>query len=127
MCKYLCYLNLSFPKHLIMYILIPIIKQLFMSILNKLNQFKDLRNQAKNLQNQLKEEKVTATSGGVNLVMDGNQDIITIDIDTNLLTVDKKNKLENAIKDAHADALKKVRKILVTKMQASGIKLPGME
>lgn len=98
-----------------------------MSILNKLNQFKDLRNQAKNLQNQLKEEKATATSGGVNLVMDGNQDIITIDIDTNLLTVDKKNKLENAIKDAHADALKKVRKILVTKMQASGIKLPGME
>ena len=98
-----------------------------MSILNKLNQFKDLRNQAKTLQNQLKEEKITTNASGVSLVMDGNQEIVSLDIDTNLLTVDKKTKLENAIKEAHSEALKKVRKILVTKMQASGIKLPGME
>lgn len=98
-----------------------------MSILNKLNQFKDLRNQAKTLQNQLKEEKITVSTGGISLVMDGNQEIVSVDIDSSLLSVDKKNKLENSIKEAHSEALKKIRKILVTKMQASGIKLPGME
>ena len=98
-----------------------------MSILNKLNQFKDLRNQAKTLQNQLKEESVTCSSGGVSITMDGNQDILAINIEDSLLSPDKKNKIENAFKDAYGEALKKIRKVLVTKMQASGIKLPGME
>lgn len=98
-----------------------------MSILNKLNQFKDLRNQAKTLQNQLKEEQITSSSGGVSITMDGNQDIIAINIEESLLAPEKKSKIENAFKDAYGDALKKIRKILVTKMQASGIKLPGME
>ncbi len=98
-----------------------------MSILSKLNQIKDLRNQAKTLQNQLKEEQVTTSANGVTITMDGNQDILSINIDESLLTPDKKNKLESAIKDAYEDALKKIRKVLVTKMQASGIKLPGME
>lgn len=98
-----------------------------MSILNKLNQFKDLRNQAKNLQSQLKEESVTCSASGVSLTMDGNQDIISINIEDSLMTPEKKTKLESALKEAYGDALKKIRKILVTKMQASGIKLPGME
>jgi DNA-binding protein YbaB len=98
-----------------------------MSILSKLNQFKDLRGQAKSLQNQLKQEKITVSSGGVSLTMDGNQDILDLDIDQALLSIEKKNKLENNIKDVYADALKKIRKIMVTKMQASGIKLPGMD
>lgn len=87
---------------------------------NKLKQFKDLRDQAKNLQNTLSQESVTINSSGVSLTMDGNLTIKTLDISIDLLNPEKKNKLENAIKDAHADALKKMQRIMAMKMKEMG-------
>jgi len=100
-----------------------------MSMFSKLKQFKDLREQGKKLQELLGDESVTVRtmSDKVVLTMDGNLQVSGLVIDPEVLSPDKKEKLESAIKEAHADALKKIQRVIATKMQESGdFKLPGM-
>ncbi len=100
-----------------------------MSMFTKLKQFKDLRDQGKKLQETLSGESATANNFGstVSITMNGNMQITEIKIAPEMLSLDKKEKLESAIKDVHADVLKKVQKIMASKMQESGFSLPGME
>ena len=94
----------------------------------KLKQFKDLRNQAKTMQNALSKESVTASSGDVSITLDGNLVMTGISISSDLLSPDKKDKLEAAIKDAHADAIKKIQRIMAVKMKEMGglPQIPGL-
>jgi DNA-binding protein YbaB len=94
-----------------------------MSVFSKLKQFKDLREQGKKLQGALAGESATVNNSGVAITMDGNFQLTGVAIDEELLSPSKKAKLENAIKDAHADALKKMQRIMASKMQEMG----GME
>lgn len=91
-----------------------------MSVFSKLKQFKDLRDQGKKLQGALAGESATVTSGGVALTMDGNFQLTGVAIDDELLNPAKKEKLQNAIKDAHSDAIKKMQRIMASKMQEMG-------
>ncbi len=97
---------------------------------NKLKQFKDLRDQAKHLQEALAEEKVTTdTAGGkVQIVMDGNLTILSINIDPSMLSPEKKSTLENALKEAYADALKNMQRKMAVKMKEMGglPNIPGL-
>ncbi len=95
---------------------------------NKLKQFKDIRDQAKDLQNKLAEESVSVNNSGVTLTMDGNLKITKLDIDTSLLSPEKKNKLESAVKDAYEDAMKKMQRIMAMKMREMGglPNIPGL-
>ncbi len=101
-----------------------------MSVFSKLKQFKDLREQGKRLQGALSGESVTcdAAFGKVSLTMDGSLNITQIKIDDELMSPDKKEKLQSAVKDAHNDALKKMQRTVATKMQEmGGFDLPGMK
>ena len=91
-----------------------------MSVFSKLKQFNDLRDQGKQLQGALAGESATVTSGGVALTMDGNFQLTGVAIDDELLNPAKKEKLQNAIKDAHSDAIKKMQRIMASKMQEMG-------
>lgn len=93
-----------------------------MSMFSKLKQFKDLRDQGKKLQNALAGESVTTRAAGdrVALTMDGNLRLSGLAIDEELLAPDKKEKLQEAIKDAHNEALKKMQRIMAGKMQDMG-------
>lgn len=100
-----------------------------MSMLGKLKQFKDLRDQGKKMQSLLKDEATTATSAGgkVAITLDGNLQMSGCAIDAELLNPTQKTKLESALKDAHNDALKKIQRVIATKMQESGdFKMPGL-
>jgi DNA-binding protein YbaB len=100
-----------------------------MSVFCKLKQFKDLREQGKKMQEMLGGESVTVRTLGdkVVLTMDGNLQLSGLAIDPEVLTPDKKEKLEHAIKEAHADALKKIQRTIAMKMQQSReFKLPGL-
>ncbi len=100
-----------------------------MSVFTKLKQFKDLRDQGKKLQDLVSGESVTVKTAGdkVVLTMDGNMQISGLAIDDELMTPDKKDKLIAGVKEAHADALKKMQRVIATKMQAAGgFDLPGM-
>lgn len=94
----------------------------------KLKQFKDLRDQAKKIQDMLGAESITASSGGVTLTMNGNLEMTAIDVSPDLLSADKKDKLQKAIKDAHGDALKKVQQVMAMKMKDMGgmPNIPGL-
>lgn len=91
-----------------------------MSIIGKLKQFKDLREQGKKMQSAMAGESATANDSGVTITMDGNMQISGIAIDDNLLTPTKKEKLYNSIKSAHKDAMRKIQKIMAGKMQEMG-------
>ena len=95
---------------------------------SKLKQFKDLRSQAKQMQNVLAQESVEGSAewGKVKIKINGNQEILNVGIDPELLSADNKEKLQNAIKEATNDAIKKVQRIMAEKMRSSGFNLPGM-
>jgi len=98
-----------------------------MTLFNKLNQIKDLRSQAKNLQNQLSQESITIEKHHCCLTMDGNQQITKLDINSEYLSPEKKESLEELICDLHQEAIKKVQRLMAEKMRASGdFNLPGV-
>ena len=99
-------------------------------MLGKLKQFKDLREQGKKMQSLIEGETVTTRAAGdkVVLTMDGNLKITGLAIDDEIMSIDKKEKLQEAIKDAHGEALKKMQRTIAMKMQSSGdFNLPGMK
>ncbi len=94
---------------------------------NKIKDLKNLRDQANQVKSMLSEETVhtDAAGGRVQLVMDGNQEVLSIEIDPELLTPDNKEKLESAIREATNDAVKKAQRLMAQKLQDMG-GLPGM-
>lgn len=99
-----------------------------MSMFNKLKEVKDLRDQAKQLQNQLSQESVmtSAEGGKINLVMDGNQTVVSLDIDPELLTPEKKEDLEKGLRNAFNEAVKKIQRVIAQKMQSGNFKMPNL-
>ena len=87
---------------------------------NKLKQFKDLKNQAKHMESELATvlSEGEAAWGKVKITVDGNRDMQKVDIDPSMLT--DKSKLEEAIKEAHKDAIKKMQFKLAKKIQEMG-------
>lgn len=96
----------------------------------KLKQFKDLRSQAKELQGKLSQESVTtrAAGGNVMLTLDGNLTMTALMIAPELLTADKQTRLQDAIKEAHNDAVKKMQRIMAMRMKEMGglPQIPGL-
>lgn len=93
----------------------------------KLKQFKDLRTKAKSLQNILAEEKVegSAAWGKIKMAMNGNQEVLSVTIDQEL--IGNKEKLEGAVKEVANDAIKKAQKVMANKMMKDGsFKMPGL-
>jgi len=98
-----------------------------MNLFNKLNQIKDLKEQAKNLQGQLAQELITVEKHGITMTIDGNQKMTNLDINPEYLSSERKERLEEIIKDIHEEAIKKVQRVMAEKMRASGgFNLPGM-
>ena len=98
-----------------------------MSLFSKLNQIKDLRQQGKTLQNQLSQESVTLEKQGVVLIMDGNQKITKLEINPELLSPEKKLRLEVLLQDLHNEAITKIQRLMVEKMRSNkDFKIPGL-
>ena len=87
---------------------------------NKIKAIKDLRSQAKQMQSALSEieEEGSAAWGKVKISVDGNQKVLNISIDEEMMG--DKEKLEDAIKEAFNDAMKKIQKKMALKMKDMG-------
>jgi len=95
---------------------------------NKLKQFNDLRKQANVLKSALSEETVEVSNNAVKIVMDGNQEIKSLNIAKEYLSPDKKSELEKYISEGLAEAIKKVQRKMAMKMQQmGGFDFPGMK
>jgi DNA-binding YbaB/EbfC family protein len=98
-----------------------------MTMFSKLKQFKDLRDQAKKIQDVLKDVSVegTAAWGKIKVVMNGNQEVTSVTIDPELLS--DKAKLEDGMKDAYNDTVKKAQRAMADQMRKSGnLNIPGL-
>ncbi|MFH0952691.1 MAG: YbaB/EbfC family nucleoid-associated protein [Patescibacteria group bacterium] len=95
---------------------------------DKIKQLKELRDQAKNMKDQLAEVTVSAQTmhDKITVVMDGNQEVISIDIDPTLLTADNKEELEKELAKAINDAAKKAKMEMARQFQQGGFSLPNL-
>ena len=89
-----------------------------MSQLSKLKQFKDLRKAAKDMQAVLAEETAMGEGAGgkVSVVMNGNQEVLSVDVDPSLLSTDQKETVQKGVKDAVNSAIKSIQKSMAKKM-----------
>ncbi len=94
----------------------------------KLKQYKDLRDTAKSAQSVLEKETVHADAAGGNIavVMDGNQKILSIDIDESLLSPENKQKIENGVKEAIENAMKKLQRVMLQKIKSGELEMPDI-
>lgn len=97
-------------------------------MLSKLKQYKDLRQQAKTVQSALAQETAHGSGAGgkINVVMDGTQKILSLDIDVNLLNPDSKKKVEQGVIDALAAANKDIQKMMAKKIQSGEMTMPDL-
>jgi len=97
-----------------------------MAIFSKLKQYKDLRSEAKKFQSTMATENVhgEAAGGKIHIIMDGNQDIMAIDIADELLNPAKKKEVEDGLKKAFADAVKKIQRVMAEKVRKGDLSLP---
>jgi len=96
---------------------------------DKIREIKNLRDQAKQVKETLAQETVHANAhhDQVNIIMNGNMEILSTEIHPELLQPDKKEDLEKAIKEATNDAIKKAQRIMAQKLQGmGGSNLPGL-
>ncbi|MEI6378706.1 MAG: YbaB/EbfC family nucleoid-associated protein [Candidatus Falkowbacteria bacterium] len=91
-----------------------------MSMFNKLKQIKDLRGQAKTMQNALAEVIITEEHHGVSITMNGNMEVQKITIADSA-----KEHLEENIKQAINNTIKKAQMAMAKKMQEMG-NMPGL-
>jgi len=82
------------------------------------------------MQSALADESVTVRTAGDQIVMtmDGNLQMTGLAIDDALLSPEKKDRLQGALKEAHAEAIKKIQRIMATKIKDMGglPKIPGL-
>ena len=96
---------------------------------DKIKQLKELRDQAQEIKKILAEESVQgdAGHGKVSIVMDGNQEVLAVNIEPELLNSDNKEELERFLREAINDVTKKAQRVMAQKMQGmSGLNIPGM-
>ena len=97
----------------------------------KIKQFKNLRDQAKMIQDTLSQETVYHSwHDKINIVMDGNQKVVSLEINPELLVPEKKEELQNGLQECFNETVKKAQIAAARKMQQSGglagMNLPGM-
>lgn len=75
-----------------------------------------MRGQAKQMQNTLAQEEINVEKKGIKITIDGNLEIKSISIPEGL----SGQNLENALKDAMNEGVKKTQRIMAQKMQEMG-------
>jgi DNA-binding protein YbaB len=87
---------------------------------NKIKAIKEIRDQAKKIQSGLSEisDEGSAHWGKIKVKIDGNQQILGVEIADELLS--DKNKLQDGLKDAFNDAIKSIQKKMAVKMKEMG-------
>jgi len=81
---------------------------------SKLGDLKEMKNQAQAMQTMLAQEQITANHKGISITMNGNQEILDITISDEAFN--NKEELAKNMKTAFADAIKKVQRLMASKL-----------
>jgi DNA-binding protein YbaB len=88
---------------------------------SKLKQFRNLRSQAKTMQEKLAQETISEEKDGTKITLNGNLEIIDLNINGNL----EKSAQEEALKSCFNSVVKKAQRLMAKKMQEMG-GIPGL-
>lgn len=83
---------------------------------NKIKALKDVRSQAKIIEKALESVSATGTSHGVHITMNGKQEILSVSIPEGM----DRAEIETRIKEAFANTIKEVQKLVQKVMQETG-------
>ena len=86
-------------------------------MLDKLKQLKQLRDQANDLKTMLAAESITVERDGVTLVLNGNQEVISVTVPETIT----KATLESTLPSLFNDGLQQVHRIIAQKVQNSSL------
>jgi hypothetical protein len=90
----------------------------------------NLRENIEQLKDELANERVEATAGGgmVTIVMTGKQEVLSIDIEPELINADDPEMLETLLKAAVNEANRKVHEVVKQRMSTltGGLDIPGI-
>ncbi|MFW0862495.1 MAG: YbaB/EbfC family nucleoid-associated protein [Candidatus Komeilibacteria bacterium] len=85
-----------------------------MSLFSKLGDIKEMKSQAQAMQAMLAQEKVTTEYKGISITMDGNQEILDVQVSDEAFN--NKEEFAANLKTALADSIKKVQRLMATKL-----------
>lgn len=85
-----------------------------MSMFSKLGDIKEMKSQAQAMQAMLAREQITAENSGISITMNGNQEILDITISDEAFN--NKEKFTDDLKNTFADAIKKVQRLMASKL-----------
>lgn len=88
---------------------------------DKLKKLREMQKQAGEVQKKLAEEVITASYGDVEIKLDGNMEIKSV----NIQKMDNKEELEKDLKKAFNDGIKKAQRVMAEKMMGGGMNIPG--
>lgn len=94
-----------------------------MSLFSKLNQIKDMREQAKTMQSALSQYTVGSETHGIKIKMDGNQNVLSVNIPDNM----EKSDLEKYMPEVFNDAVKKLQRLMAEKMKSGELQMPDFK
>ena len=88
----------------------------------------DMQKKMKQVQEDLKNQTVEVSNNAVTIVMNGEQQVISLKLNPMALQTGKFESIEAAISQAFNEAISKIQKIAVEKMSAvtGGLKIPGL-
>ena len=86
-----------------------------MSFFDKMKDLNEMRKQASTIQHALAQERITGQSRNGHFIVniDGNQNVLSVEVKEEI--VGDKNQIERSAKEALADALDKLKKLMVAK------------
>ncbi|MBT4277917.1 YbaB/EbfC family nucleoid-associated protein [Candidatus Falkowbacteria bacterium] len=89
---------------------------------DKLKQLREMQKQAKEVQKTLADEIITVQKGELEIKINGNMEIQSI----NIASMESKEDLERDIKEGMNNAIKEAQQVMAKKMMGGGMSLPGM-
>ena len=97
---------------------------------NLMKEAQKLQAQIEAMREEVAKKKVEATAGGgmVTVEANGNQEIVSIRIDPDVIKPDEREMLEDLVLAAANEALRKARELMAAEMGklAGGLKIPGL-
>lgn len=97
---------------------------------NLMKEAQKLQAQIEAMREEVAKKKVEATAGGgmITVEANGNQEIVSIRIDPDVIKPDEREMLEDLVLAAVNEALRKARELMAAEMGklAGGLKIPGL-
>lgn len=88
---------------------------------DKLKKLREMQKQASEVQRKLAEEIITVSHGDVEIKLDGNMEIKSV----NIQKLESKERLEKDLEKTINEGIKKAQRVMAEKMMGGGMNIPG--